>query len=211
MLLFKNIGLYEKVRITLFRKKSTGPSPLYKTPLKYLWPIFFYIDIFILYFIIFGILFFTILKHECYQVFNIITYTSINIGNLFFHNIDKLKNVCVVLCFFIDFFFWLTINEDVMSEEELIYSTFVTIFVGIIKIITNLCVLYTSVMYYNKLWYLDDKDDVKLCRTSLVHIMLIYYIVINYIALAETSLESVVALFSIFIIKKQSRLYGTIV
>ncbi|ETB60983.1 hypothetical protein YYC_01937 [Plasmodium yoelii 17X] len=37
MSIYGNIGLYEKIRRTVFRRRISGPSPLYKTPLRFIW------------------------------------------------------------------------------------------------------------------------------------------------------------------------------
>ncbi|WBY58755.1 hypothetical protein Py17XNL_001105896 [Plasmodium yoelii yoelii] len=52
MSIYGNIGLYEKIRRTVFRRRISGPSPLYKTPLRFIWTanlvLSFFIDFFLL-------------------------------------------------------------------------------------------------------------------------------------------------------------------
>ncbi|KEG02550.1 hypothetical protein YYE_02378 [Plasmodium vinckei vinckei] len=48
MSIYGNIGLYEKIRRSVFRGRISGPTPLYKTPLRFIWILSFFIDFLLL-------------------------------------------------------------------------------------------------------------------------------------------------------------------
>ncbi|SBT84967.1 conserved Plasmodium protein, unknown function [Plasmodium ovale] len=188
-------GLCDNIRGFLFRRKISGPSPLYRTPLRYIWAIFFYVDIFVLYIFTFSFFFSIIIRHECCETFPIILFTAVNL----------------VSSLFIDFFFLLIKDEEVVSEEEIIFSTFLTILFCIVKIAINVYTIYFSL---HKSAHIINSTDVKIarrCHSSIAKGMLLICIIINSFPFVETSMESVLTFFSIVHFKSQVQSYETII
>ncbi|CDU19030.1 conserved Plasmodium protein, unknown function [Plasmodium yoelii] len=194
MSIYGNIGLYEKIRRTVFRRRISGPSPLYKTPLRFIWSIFFFVDIFLLYFFVISFLISIILQHECYESFSIILYTAANL----------------VLSFFIDFFLLIK-GEEVVSEEEIVASILLTIFWCTIKVIINAFIIYSFIIEYGDINNTTDIAISTRCNTFAVKSILFNYAILNYFPLGETYLEFILTIFSIVHFKSQVQSYETII
>ncbi|CRH00794.1 conserved Plasmodium protein, unknown function [Plasmodium relictum] len=188
-------GLHEKLHRFIFRRKISGPSPLYKTPLRHIWAIFFYIDIFILYIYVFSFFFSILIRHECFEIFPIIFLTAVNL----------------VSSLFIDFLFLLIKDEEVVSEDEIILSTFFTILFCIIKIIINVYIFYYSLNNFGKIFDSRDNDIKVRCHTSITKGILLNFIVIIAFSFIETYIESILAFFSIVHFKSQVQKYEMII
>ncbi|GAW81691.1 hypothetical protein, conserved [Plasmodium gonderi] len=188
-------GLNEKIRGSLFRRKISGPTPLYKTPLRYIWFIFFYIDIILLYIFIFSSFFSIILRQECFDIYPIFFFTAANL----------------VSSLFIDFFFTLIKGEEVVSEDEIIISTFLTIMFCSVKVATNVCTFYFSLMMSGKIIESTNANIKTRCHTSVAKWLLLICIIINSFSILETYVESILTFFSIIHFKKQVQNYETIV
>ncbi|CRG93920.1 conserved Plasmodium protein, unknown function [Plasmodium gallinaceum] len=188
-------GFHEKIHRSIFRRKNSGPSPLYKTPLRHIWAIFFYIDVFILYIYVLSFFFSIITRHECFEIFPIVFLTAVNL----------------ISSFFIDFFFLLIKDKEVVSEDEIILSTFFTILCCIIKIIVNVYIFYTSLNYFGKIFDSSDNDIKTRCHTSVTKGILLNFIVITAFPFVETYIESILTFFSIVHFKSQVQKYEMII
>ncbi|SBT79584.1 conserved Plasmodium protein, unknown function [Plasmodium malariae] len=188
-------GLYEKIRLSLFRRKISGPAPLYKTPLRYIWSIFFYLDIFLIYIFVFSFFVSIILHQECFEIFSIIFFTATNL----------------VLSFLIDFFFLLIKDEEVASEDEIILSTFLTILFCIVKICINVYTIYFSLIKSEKIIESIDINVKLRCHTSLAKALLLNCVIINSFSFIETYIESNLTFFTIIHFKSQVQTYETII
>ncbi|KJP87250.1 hypothetical protein AK88_03047 [Plasmodium fragile] len=191
----KVTGLNEKIRGSLFRRKISGPTPLYKTPLRYIWFIFFYIDIFLLYVFTFSYFFSIILRQECFETFSVLFLTAANL----------------VSSFIIDFFFMLIKGEDIVSEDEIIVSTCLTITLCIIKVATNACTFYFSLITSEQIIDSTVVHMKQRCHTSAAKWLLLNCIIINSFSFLETYIETILTLFSIIHFKRQVQNYETIV
>ncbi|SCM22737.1 conserved Plasmodium protein, unknown function [Plasmodium chabaudi chabaudi] len=194
MSIYGNIGLYEKIRGTVFRRRISGPTPLYKTPLRFIWSIFYFVDIFLLYFFVISFLISIIFQHECYEAFSIVLYTSINL----------------VLSFFIDFLLLIK-GDEVVSEEEIVASILLTIFLCTAKVIINVFTMYLFFIKYGNIIHTTNIAISKRCNTFIVKSVLINYSILNYFPLGETFLEFILTIFSIIHFKLQVQSYETII
>ncbi|VEV57454.1 conserved Plasmodium protein, unknown function [Plasmodium vinckei vinckei] len=194
MSIYGNIGLYEKIRRSVFRGRISGPTPLYKTPLRFIWSIFYFVDILLLYFFVISFLISIIFQHECYESFSIILYTSANL----------------VLSFFIDFLLLIK-GDEVVSEEEIVASILLTIFFCTVKVIINVFTMYLFFIKYGNIIHTTNLAISKRCNTFVVKSVLINYSILNYFSLGETFLEFILTIFSIIHFKLQVQSYETII
>ncbi|KOB62992.1 hypothetical protein PFHG_04767 [Plasmodium falciparum HB3] len=195
MSIFKIPGLYSKIYGSIFRRKFSGPSPLYKTPLRHIWAIFFYIDIFILYILVFSFFFSIIVRNECAEIFSTVFFTTINI----------------IFSFLIDFFFLLIKDEEVVSEDEIIVSTCLTILLCIVKIFLNLYSIYFCINVYGHIVESKERHIKETCASYMGKGLLLHYSVINCFSLVETYIESLLTLISIISFKAQVQSYQIII
>ncbi|EWC74389.1 hypothetical protein C923_04937 [Plasmodium falciparum UGT5.1] len=116
-----------------------------------------------------------------------------------------------IISFLIDFFFLLIKDEEVVSEDEIIVSTCLTILLCIVKIFLNLYSIYFCINVYGHIVESKERHIKETCASYMGKGLLLHYSVINCFSLVETYIESFLTLISIISFKAQVQSYQIII
>lgn len=179
----------------LSQKRVSGPSPLYKTPLKYIWPCFILMDIIMLYILVTAFFFLTIFHNECVEMFPAITHSFVN----------------VVIIFIIDFITVIIRKKDVVDEDEIKINTIYTIVACVLKISVNGFSFYVCLKSVTTLLDSTDEEIIRRCQTSLGKFFLIVFMIVDSLPFVGTYCAASTTLLTIIDFNKQIQKYDVIV
>lgn len=178
----------------LFRKRSSGPPPLYETPLKYIWPCFFLYDIIMLYIMVFAFFILIVCRIRCVEIFPMVAYSFINLVSIFF----------------IDFVNILVKEKEIVNEDEILYSIIFTTVSCLTKICINGLSFYMILSNLTFLLKSEDAEIAKRCHYGLEETFLFIFTILSTLPWGGTYFWATTTFSSIVDFNKQIQKYEVI-